>query len=365
VGFRSRQLLDDLIGFRLAPGNTDDTLHHGLSPLAFLARTPGAIQELDEAQNNYDNASTVTPTDLAARKAATKEPPPIPTGFGDAMVPLRMHHVFLRHTLGPWCHLGKILLHSYEHHATLLRHRIMAQPAILRYFLPQTYHYIIVDTRDFCNSTATLRDVLLPPGTAMPNPNRPLSTFESAASQLLLLQDLRPLDIPEILVAPFKPDKKRTGQPPPQDQNPHAPVDRHRRPRLTPSGRFDPPPLVTSTPGQPGTPGTPTTQTPNPDQPGPFKTDADLQRLLTKFPCLKLNDVCLAAGYRNWTEVSKEADLPRNLCGNYGVKGACYDQCAIGINGGHAPAAQWPGPACTKALGLLRPGIKALLERQN
>jgi hypothetical protein len=43
----------------------------------------------------------------------------------------------------------------------------------------------------------------------------------------------------------------------------------------------------------------------------------------------------------------------------------CYDQCAIGISGGHAAAAHWPAPACTKALGLLRPGITAMLARPN
>jgi hypothetical protein len=363
AGFRNRQLLDDLTAFRLAPGDTCDTLHHGLSPLAFLTRTPSAIQELVEAQDNYDNASNVTPTDLAARKAASK-PPPIPTSFGDAMIPIRMHHVFIRHTLGPWCHLGKVL-HSFEHHAKLLRNKVVGEPAILRYFLPQMYHYIIMDTRDFCNTTATLPEVRLPPGTAMPNPNRALSSFESPASQLLMLQDLRPLNVPDVLVAPFKAQNtnKCTGHPPaPPDHTLKTP-ERHQRPRLTNTGRFDSAHMPTGTQGP--TPGTPTVQTPNSDPPGPFKSDTDLQRLLTKFPRIKLNEICIAAGYRNWTDVAREADLPRNLCGNYGVKGMCYDQCAIGISGGHAAAAHWPAPACTKALGLLRPGITAMLARPN
>jgi hypothetical protein len=142
-------------------------------------------------------------------------------GFGDAMIPIRMHHVFIRHALGPWCHLGKVL-HGFEHHAKQLHNKVVGQTTILWYFLPQTYHYIIMDTRDFCNTTATLPDVRLPTGTAMPNPNRALPSFESPASQLLMLQNLRPLNVPDVLVAPFKTinSNKCPGHPPPQDHTP-------------------------------------------------------------------------------------------------------------------------------------------------
>lgn len=340
-----------------------------MSPLAFIGRTPIAIQELDDYHDCFDRASSITPADLAAQKAAIKIPP-IPKNFSDAMTPIRMLHTFARKLFGPHCQLGTAL-HTFEHHAAHIRHQVVGQDDILKFFLPQMYHFIIKDVRQFFTHTATITDVDLPPGTPLPNPRLACSKLEAATAQLLMLQDLRPLDMPASLVAPFKKDKdqQRRGH----HHHPPPGVDADyqkalKTPRLTGNGLFPPPSKDgSSTPIPPGR-DTKDLQRGgdrivNPDQPPTFKNDPDLQRLLANNKNFRLNDVCKAAGFpKGWGDVASTAGIPRHLCAAFGVKGACVDRCIFGTRG-HTPAAQWNPNACEKALQLLRPGIAAILAK--
>jgi hypothetical protein len=275
------------------------------------------------------------------------------------MLPLKMQHTFIRAILGPWCDAG-ISYHGFEHHAADLCYVVVGQPDILRFFLPQSYHCILKDTRTFFLSTATLHDVTLPPGTAPPNPKRTRSNLEVATAQLLNLQNMGCMDVPAPLIAPFRPPKRpaaTTGRPP-DATTPGGTITKH--PKLTGTNRWEPPATVGATATT-----TPSNRCENTDQPTAFRNDANLTRLLAHSPRMKINDMCQAANIRGWSELARQAGLPKTLCASYGLKGSCHDQCNFATKGGHAPAAQWPPDACTQAIALLRPGIQALLDKAN
>jgi hypothetical protein len=74
--FNNQALFEDIINHRFLPGDTYETCHKGLSPLAFLPKSFADIHDDKMAEDYYNEATVKTVTDV--RKHRTKGPPPIP-----------------------------------------------------------------------------------------------------------------------------------------------------------------------------------------------------------------------------------------------------------------------------------------------
>jgi hypothetical protein len=75
--YDNQALFDDILNHHFAPGNTYNTCHKGLSPLAFLPRSFADMHEEKLEEDYYHKATVKTVGDV--RKHHTKGPPPIPT----------------------------------------------------------------------------------------------------------------------------------------------------------------------------------------------------------------------------------------------------------------------------------------------
>ena len=74
--FNNQVLFEEIINHRFLPGDTYETCHKGLSPLAFLPKTFVDIHEDKIVEDYYNEATVKTVTDV--RKHRTKGPPPLP-----------------------------------------------------------------------------------------------------------------------------------------------------------------------------------------------------------------------------------------------------------------------------------------------
>jgi hypothetical protein len=62
--FNNQALFEDIINHRFTPGDTFETCHKGLSPLAFLPKTFSDIHEEKVAEDYYNEATVKTVTDI-------------------------------------------------------------------------------------------------------------------------------------------------------------------------------------------------------------------------------------------------------------------------------------------------------------
>jgi hypothetical protein len=74
--FNNQALFEDIINHRFLPGDTYETCHKGLSPLAFLPKSFADTHDEKMADEYYNEATVKTVMDV--RKHRTKGPPPIP-----------------------------------------------------------------------------------------------------------------------------------------------------------------------------------------------------------------------------------------------------------------------------------------------
>jgi hypothetical protein len=74
--FNNQALFEDIINHRFLPGDTYETCHKGLSPLAFLPKTFADMHDDKMVEEYYNEATVKTVTD--ACKHRTKGPPLIP-----------------------------------------------------------------------------------------------------------------------------------------------------------------------------------------------------------------------------------------------------------------------------------------------
>jgi hypothetical protein len=74
--YHNQALFDDILNHRFAPGDTYDTCHKGLSPLALLPRSFADMHEEKLEEDYYHEATVKTVGDV--RQHRTKGPPPTP-----------------------------------------------------------------------------------------------------------------------------------------------------------------------------------------------------------------------------------------------------------------------------------------------
>jgi len=241
---------------------------------------------------------------------------------------------------GPHCELWE-QIHTLEYNLRQKKAEVSGNESILRFLIPQTYHAIITDTRQFFLQTATLPDVTLDTTERIPNPRRATSHLELQASQLIMLQDTQPLNMPKQLTAPWsKEEQKKQG-----NEKRNRETDTDTNPRFNKSQNKNMPEYIT-----------------NRDPPQTFGKDAELQGLLTKNPRVSVNAIAQAAGFKNFAEATHAANLPR-LCGSFVITQRCRKECFLNKNGeGHLPGAQYPPAPLKTLLEKLRPGIQKLMS---
>ena len=342
--FENRQLMDDILSYNLAPGATGDRIHTGLSPLAFLMRPAEVNQQLADAYDSLDRATAITPADVT--KHTSKGPPPPPTSVADMVSVFGMMEDFLLQWFGRYCSLWE-KVRGFRHGLSRLQVTLMGRDGVLRFLIPQSHWAIIKDTRQFFLQSASLADVTDEGFFTLPSPLRADSELDTLSAQLLQLQDVRPLDMPRQLLAPFS--------------NEETDATGTKRSWESPGAAL-PPPEKPSLPG-----GTDTSKRKkkaawsfNTDQPKIFAGDRELQALLHKRPNTVISEVTKAAGFQKLADVPN-GNLPPTLCKNHGVMKRCHDNCWL-LPRGHQPASAWPESGQQTFLAAIRPGIVKLLN---
>jgi hypothetical protein len=159
--FSNQVLFDDIINHRFLPGDTFETCHKGLSPLAFLPRTHADVHEENTAEDYYQEATVKTVADVS--KHHTKGPPPIPSNDADLIRLNACDVAILKALFTKWSSLvqQETALHDGLQEQQM---DLFSRPDSTQEMIPQLLWAKIKARRTFFLTTCTKEMLDVPPG---------------------------------------------------------------------------------------------------------------------------------------------------------------------------------------------------------
>ena len=308
--FNNQALFEDIINHRFLPGDTYETCHKGLSPLAFLPKTFADMHDDKMAEEYYNEATVKTVTDV--RKHRTKGPPPIPMNDAELLRLNTRDVIVLEALFTEWSALVRqeIELNRGLHDQQM---DLFSNPDSTREMIPNFIWAKIKARRNFFLTTCT-REMLDRPNEAHPIVAR--ATLNTHTLLFLSGTKVSIVGVPyqwlkqEEQQGPTKKarhsdtgkDDATKGGKPGNDgrygkNDPWASTDTGTKPKAGPAGT-------------------------NPAAPKIFATSTELNELVQKFPNLTLTHIAMAAGYKGPAAL-KTTGLKEETC----LLWVCFGKC--------------------------------------
>jgi hypothetical protein len=159
--YHNQALFEDIINHRFTPGDTYETCHKGLSPLAFLPRTFADMHEDKTEEDYYQEATVKTIGDV--RKHRTKGPLPIPANDAELLHLNQRDVIVLEALFTPW---SALVRQELDLNTGLVEQQmeLFSNPESTREMIPQLIWAKIKARRQFFLTTCTKEMLDCPPG---------------------------------------------------------------------------------------------------------------------------------------------------------------------------------------------------------
>lgn len=335
--FENEDLFDAIIAHDFAPKVTETSLHHGLSPLAFIATSLEAIEATKRKKQRTEGATHRTPADMARLEGKVPIPP---STILETVQIIEMLEVLCHELFGEQCPWANDLreLHNLLDES---RGLYAGQPSLVEKTIPYALWQVISSGREVFLRSTQKSDLILQLNQSHGGSSKKIKTA-------ILLID-----------GDAVPDPTRNGIPSPllvhlTDRNtPKGPPGGPGKDRKPGKGG-EPPPRA---PGKPSPEDWDKAKIANPFGPHPvFATCPELQALIKKHPKVSLTKIAQAAGYDRVSNMPR-GEFPWEACLTWTCLGECRNFCTIP----HKANSEYTDQACKSLLGILLPGIKKLL----
>ncbi len=339
--FKNQALFDDIINHHFTPGDTYETCHKGLSPLAFLPRTHAEVHNDNVETEYYEEATTKTVGDV--RKHRTKGPPEIPTNDAELLRLNNRDVVVMEALFTKW---SSLVIQEKELNEGLRMQQmdLFSHPDATKEMIPTLLWAKIKARRQFFSKTCT-RTMLEGEG---PDDEPTVARAQLSAHTMLILMGAKVslVGIPSQWLSPPDgggPTKRARHN---DDEGPSKSAGRY--------GKASKPWETTGAPAKPSAGGEAAGI--NPAGPPVFADSKEVNELLKRHPKIPLTKVANAAGFRNAAELPTEG-LPKNVC----LLWICFGRCnSTKCERTHPATVDSSG--ASKLYKTLLPGITKILE---